>query len=138
MTGVMQSEDLAQIGAAPDEDDMPDLRAWLARDVDRLVELADRYASDDPSDDNRRAVADAAHDLKGLALTYGFPVLSRVCRTLETLCRRETGTRVLPSLIQLHALACLACVKEGYTGETAQPILSAVLVGLENARLALD
>ncbi len=119
----------------------PDLSAWLAEDLNRLVTLSD-LPHDAPT---LAALARAAHDVRGLARTYGFPVLARLCATVEALARNAASeimsrpARPLRNeLIRLHALACLACVREGYTGERAKPLLSALLVGLENARIAVD
>lgn len=126
---------------APDPEpgcELPDLNAWLGRDLDRLVMLCERLPPVFDSMQLRSEAARAAHDIKGLATTYGFPVLAALCHKLEALCRREPWAPVRRPLIQLHAYACLACVREGYTGKSAKPILSAVLVGLETARATLD
>lgn len=118
--------------------ELPDLRAWLGRDLDRLVALCERLPPVTDASLLRAEAARAAHDIKGLATTYGFPVLARLCQKLEALCRREPWSHTRLPLIKLHAYACLACVREGYTGQQGKPILSAVLVGLETARATLD
>ena len=117
--------------------DEPDLIDWLRTDIRYLVALA-TASSDASAPTIQRDLATVAHDIKGLAATYGFPVLSRVCRTLEELATEASRHPHRLELIRLHALACQALVNEGYTGLTGNPMLSAVLVGLGNARIALE
>lgn len=114
------------------------LKSWLRNDLDQLVSLVENLNGASDRSSVRAEIATAAHNLKGLSTTYGFPILARLCRRLQSLAEAPDSGAHNDALIELHALACLACVRDGATGERDEPLLSALLVGLENALLAYD
>jgi len=122
----------------PADEPLPELENWLKDDLKRLVASVEALpeTGDDPA--ARRRIADVAHDLKGLAATYGYPVFARLCARMQEMAEVPLSRPNQRELIELHALSCLACLRGGHTGERGEPILSAVLVGLENAMLAYD
>ena len=122
----------------PTPDAPPSLQEWLRDDLDRLIRLVEGLGRTDDDEGLKQGIATAAHDLKGLSTTYGFPVLARLCRQLQRLVLEPDPRGNQNELIELYALACLACVHDGATGERGEPLLSALLVGLENALLAYD
>lgn len=121
-----------------DPEPLPDLESWLQDDLRRLVASVEALPECGDDANARKRIADAAHDLKGLAATYGYPVFARLCARMQSLAGVPLTRPNQRDLIELHALSCLACLRGGHTGARGEPILSAVLVGLENALLAYD
>jgi chemotaxis protein histidine kinase CheA len=78
---------------------------WLAVDVARLAEVREGYAKA-PNDTTRGELFRAAHDLKGQADTFGFPMIGRVASSLTRLID-VVGTKsdVPLGLIDAHVAA---------------------------------
>jgi chemotaxis protein histidine kinase CheA len=76
---------------------------WLAVDVARLAETRDAYANVQ-SEAVRDALFRAAHDLKGQADTFGFPMIGRVASSLTKLIDAK-GAAVQLGLIDAHVAA---------------------------------
>ncbi|HXR96055.1 MAG TPA: Hpt domain-containing protein [Rhizomicrobium sp.] len=57
---------------------------WASDDVRRLAEARERFAKQ-PDKDSRAALLRAAHDMKGQAATFDFPLIARVAGSLAYL-----------------------------------------------------
>lgn len=57
---------------------------WMAQDVARLIEARKRHAAT-PEAGARAALMRVAHDIKGQAATYDFPLIARVAASLARL-----------------------------------------------------
>ena len=57
---------------------------WASDDVRRLAEARERYAKQ-PDQESRAALLRAAHDMKGQAATFDFPLIARVAGSLAYL-----------------------------------------------------
>ena len=57
---------------------------WALEDVRRLIEARERYAKS-PDAASRAALLRAAHDMKGQAATFDFPLVARVAGSLANL-----------------------------------------------------
>ena len=57
---------------------------WIAEDVKVLIAARARYAKT-PDDASRGALMRAAHDIKGQAATFNFPLIARVAGSLSRL-----------------------------------------------------
>jgi hypothetical protein len=75
---------------------------WIGEELARLVEA---WASYEANADERAKfeLHRRAHDLKGLAPTYGYPLVGRICSTLCKLTGDEYGdVRAPASLLKAH------------------------------------
>jgi chemotaxis protein histidine kinase CheA len=82
---------------------------WINADVDKLVECRDRFAQAKDAD-SQGDLYRAGHDLKGQALTFGFPVAARVAASL---CKLLDGEIRAPlALIDAHVDAIRVIVKQ--------------------------
>jgi HPt (histidine-containing phosphotransfer) domain-containing protein len=54
---------------------------WIADDVRALTDARARYAQT-PDGDARNALVRAAHDIKGQAATFNYPLIARVAASL--------------------------------------------------------
>ncbi|MEI9992113.1 MAG: Hpt domain-containing protein [Rhizomicrobium sp.] len=78
---------------------------WLSSDVVKLGESRDRYASA-PGAAARAGLFRAAHDLKGQAETFEFPMIARVAGSLTRLIDSTKPATDLPlGLIDAHVAA---------------------------------
>lgn len=55
---------------------------WLKHDLERLSAARNAFLADRKSLDRVRDLHRAAHDLKGLGVTYGYPIVSAIADTL--------------------------------------------------------
>lgn len=78
---------------------------WLAEDVRVLLAARARYAAT-PDAEARAALLRAAHDIKGQAATFHYPLIARVAGSLSKLIGEVPETASLPlSLIDAHVNA---------------------------------
>jgi HPt (histidine-containing phosphotransfer) domain-containing protein len=85
---------------------------WVIHDVSRLVEAGQAYVKQS----NGETLADlyrAAHDLKGQAATFDFPLISRVASSLCMLTDDTSYGLPLPlNLIEAHIVAIKVIVRD--------------------------
>ena len=78
---------------------------WAADDVKKLMAAREKYASA-PTAAHRQALMRAAHDLKGQAATFDFPLIARVAGSLAKLLQELPRDRdVPPGLVDGHVSA---------------------------------
>jgi HPt (histidine-containing phosphotransfer) domain-containing protein len=78
---------------------------WIADDVKTLIAARARYAAA-PGADARDALLRAAHDIKGQAPTYNYPLIARVAASLSRMIGELPPTTALPlSLVDAHVTA---------------------------------
>jgi chemotaxis protein histidine kinase CheA len=86
---------------------------WLAEDVRVLVAARARYG-EQPDAAARAALLRAAHDIKGQAATFHYPLIARVAGSLSRLIGDLPENSALPlSLIDAHVNAILVIHKQG-------------------------
>lgn len=109
------------------------MEQWLDADLERLHiarQLAERTHWAHPS---LEAIAGAAHDLKGIAATYGYPLAGQIaaslCRLIETSDGKAQAQRD-PKLACAHLDALRAVVRDGVRTD-AHPVGRALLGALE-------
>jgi chemotaxis protein histidine kinase CheA len=86
---------------------------WIADDVSKLMEARANYAAT-PDQKNRDALLRAAHDIKGQAATFNYPLISRVAGSLSKLIGELPVEIPIPlSLIDAHVNAILVIHKQG-------------------------
>jgi chemotaxis protein histidine kinase CheA len=78
---------------------------WVGADVERLGECRDRLASD-PSKDSREELFRLAHDLKGQATTFEYPMIARMASSLTRLIDGTKESQQVPlGLVDAHIAA---------------------------------
>jgi chemotaxis protein histidine kinase CheA len=103
-------------------------------DVQNLSAARDRYAAD-PGPESRAAMARAAHDLKGTAATYDFPLIARAATSLCKLMNEAPQSQALPAkLVDAHVFAIQVMHRKGLTG--AEDKLALTLIGELDAQVS--
>ena len=78
---------------------------WIAQDVLRLTAARARYAAT-PDAEARANLLRGAHDIKGQAPTYNYPLIARVAASLSRMIGELPPTFALPlNLIDAHVTA---------------------------------
>jgi chemotaxis protein histidine kinase CheA len=87
------------------DDIKSEFAAWAAADVEKLVAARARYAKT-PDAQSRAALLRAAHDMKGHAATFNYPLIARVSGSLSQLVGELPADRALPlGLVDAHVNA---------------------------------
>ena len=78
---------------------------WIAQDVKKLTAARTRYAAT-PDAEARANLLRGAHDIKGQAPTYNYPLIARVAASLSRMIGELPPTFALPlNLIDAHVTA---------------------------------
>jgi HPt (histidine-containing phosphotransfer) domain-containing protein len=103
---------------------------WLAQDVKALADARARYAAT-PSTETRAALLRAAHDIKGQATTFNFPLVARVAASLSRLLGELPAGRELPQgLADAHVQAVQVIHRENIQ-DTANPMAQMLCAELD-------
>jgi hypothetical protein len=105
---------------------------WLRADIENIQAL--RLAADAGgwAAAEQEHLRTAAHDLKGLGSTYGFPIVTEIAASLCRLIETEAGralTRKTPALACAHVDALRAVVRAQVSSD-AHPVGRALLAEL--------
>jgi chemotaxis protein histidine kinase CheA len=104
--------------------------AWMFSECERLDEARRNIKSSGLGKDSLNALFNAAHDIKGEALTFGFPL---VAPAAESLCRMIEHTpepsRIPLELIDQHVDAIRAIIRE-YARPDVEQIAAALVAKL--------
>ena len=104
--------------------------AWMQADLDRLKTAWVAAQSDTAGLADYKMLETCAHNIRGVATSYGYPAISRLCGSLCTLvAKSEPGENV--ALINLHVEACTAAFNSIGRGDAAQSVADAVCDALE-------
>jgi HPt (histidine-containing phosphotransfer) domain-containing protein len=110
---------------------------WIQEELARLVEAWAAYEKLGPSEANKAELHRRAHDLKGLAPTYGYPLVGRVCNSLCKLTSDEAiGINPPLPLLKAHVDAVRAIVG-GKIMNADHPVGVALAAELEGRMLEL-
>lgn len=115
-----------------------DFGDWIDIDVRRLEECRDRFASQ-PDQVNRDALFRMAHDLKGEAATFEYPMISRMAASLARLLESSKPSETVAlGLIDAHVAAVRIVFRDKI--RTASDRMSVVVADELEARVceALD
>jgi len=105
--GAFSGLDMAAIkrAEAAMEDIKSEFSAWAAADVEKLMAARARYAKT-PDSASRAALLRAAHDMKGQAATFNYPMIARVSGSLSKLIGELAAESELPlALVDAHVSA---------------------------------
>lgn len=87
------------------EDIKGEFAAWAASDVEKLVAARARFAKT-PDAASRAALLRAAHDMKGQAATFNYPLIARVSGSLSKLIGELPEDKDVPlGLVDAHVNA---------------------------------
>ena len=103
---------------------------WMTADLDKLVAAWRDAQMPDATPDSYRAVFMASHNIHGVAGSYGYPAISRLCGSLCTLLN-DTHPGENSALINLHIEACRAAFVGVGSGDSAASVADAVCDALE-------
>ena len=86
---------------------------WMTTECQRLIMAHAAIAKDGFNDASRQELFRAAHDIKGDAATFGFPMAAAAAESLCRLLEHAPDLRMVPlDLIALHITAVQAIVRE--------------------------
>jgi chemotaxis protein histidine kinase CheA len=92
--------------------------AWAASDVEKLMAARARYAKN-PDAPSRSALLRAAHDMKGQAATFNYPMIARVSGSLSKLIGELAADKALPlGLVDAHVNAIHVIYRDKVMDET--------------------
>ena len=79
---------------------------WAADDVNRLVAAREAFAASPDATTRAASALRAAHDMKGQAATFDFPLIARVAGSLSKLIQELSETTEVPlGLVDAHVSA---------------------------------
>jgi chemotaxis protein histidine kinase CheA len=105
---------------------------WIVDDVRKLTEARDTFAAT-PNDETQEELFRVVHDMKGQALTFGYPLAARVAASLCRLLEGGSPKAVLP-LIAAHVEAIRVIVRDNVKENAPQ--VAAMLAAELEARVA--
>lgn len=112
---------------------------WMEADVEKLHAARLTAEAENWSEDGLHALFITAHDVKGMAATYGFPLATQLaaslCRLIETPAGKAAA-RQLPALVLAHVDAIRATLRDRITS-SAHPVGRALVQTLEQQVNAL-
>tara|TARA_R110000787_G_scaffold47716_12_gene115618 strand:+ start:1029 stop:1589 length:561 start_codon:yes stop_codon:yes gene_type:complete len=123
-------EDLADKAEAAVDSLSEQFDAWMSADLDKLIAAWAAANSPDATPEEYRAVFMAAHNIRGVAGSYGYPAISRLCGSLSTLLS-DTHPGENSALINLHVEACRAAFVGVGKGDSSELVADAVCDALE-------
>jgi HPt (histidine-containing phosphotransfer) domain-containing protein len=123
-------EDLADKAEAAVDSLSDQFDAWMSGDLDKLIAAWGAANRPDATPEEYRAVFMAAHNIRGVAGSYGYPAISRLCGSLSTLLS-DTHPGQNAALINLHVEACRAAFVGIGTGDSSDSVADAVCDALE-------
>jgi chemotaxis protein histidine kinase CheA len=77
---------------------------WLAEDVGKLGTCSARFAAE-PNAETMGDLFRAAHDLKGQADTFEFPIIARIAQSLTRLIDGQAPDAIPRALVEAHVSA---------------------------------
>lgn len=108
-----------------------DMADWLKTDVERLLAARNAFLDNSRSSECIETLHRAAHDLKGLGQTYGFPVVSQIADTLCKAILHATESGTIPEdIVNAHVDALRAVVNLNLREADSGPV-TALLRGLD-------
>ncbi|MBV9418509.1 MAG: Hpt domain-containing protein [Alphaproteobacteria bacterium] len=103
---------------------------WLAADVEKLSNCRDAYAAV-ANADTRDNLFRAAHDLKGQAETFGYPLIARMAASLAKLIDETNKSNSIPVvLVDAHVTAIRVAFRDKVKS-TSDKVASVLATELE-------
>lgn len=111
----------------------PSFEQWLDADVEKLQTARVEAKHEDWSDASLETLMRAAHDLKGMGGSYGYPLVTRIAASLCRLIETDEGkkaARALWCLIDAHVDG-IRVVARSRIATDATPLARELVVSLE-------
>jgi chemotaxis protein histidine kinase CheA len=127
--GSFSGLDLAAIkrAEAAMEEIKGEFSAWAAADVEKLMAARARFAKT-PDAPSRAALLRAAHDMKGQAATFNYPLIARVSGSLSKLIGELAADKDLPlGLVDAHVSAIHVIYRDKVMDESNKVALALTL-----------
>lgn len=127
--GVFAGLDMAAIRRAEVamEEIKSEFSAWAAADVEKLMAARARFAKT-PDGPSRAALLRAAHDMKGQAATFNYPLIARVSGSLSKLIGELPAGKDLPlGLVDAHVSAIHVIYRDKVMDESNKVALALTL-----------
>ncbi|MGD0865633.1 MAG: Hpt domain-containing protein [Rhizomicrobium sp.] len=105
---------------------------WINDDLRRLIDARDAFFAE-PGEETQEILFRMGHDLKGQALTFGYPLAARVAASLCRLLDGRNATAELP-LVDAHVEAIRVIVRDNVKHNAPQ--VAALLATELEARVA--
>ena len=110
---------------------------WIKEELERLLEAWAEYEKLGSTPQTKSELHRRAHDLKGLAPTYGYPLVGRICNSLCKLTSDEAiGVNPPIAILKAHVDAVRAIVG-GKIMDANHPVGLALTTELEGRMLEL-
>ncbi len=105
--------------------------AWLQEEIDKLDRAYEAVKATGLDEENVQKLYLCSHDLKGLAATYEYPVITRIAGTLCKLIDKEGKSEKAPLvLVEAHVQAIKACVRDNMRDES-NPVVKVLVAELD-------
>ncbi|RAN34916.1 hypothetical protein HY11_02665 [Hyphomonas pacifica] len=127
---VHDPEEMGALAEAAVDDLSGQFEAWMQMDLNRLKDAWAAAQESDATPEDYRNLYTCAHNIRGVAGSYGYPAISRLCGSLCTLLS-DTAPGENSALINLHVEACRAAHTSIGRGESSQSVADAVCDALE-------
>jgi HPt (histidine-containing phosphotransfer) domain-containing protein len=124
--GGFSGPDLAAIkrAEAAMEEIKGEFASWAASDVEKLMAAREQFAKT-KSPTSRSGLLRAAHDMKGQAATFNFPLVARVAGSLSKLIGELPAEKDLPlGLVDAHVNAVHVIYRDKVTDESNKVALT--------------
>jgi HPt (histidine-containing phosphotransfer) domain-containing protein len=110
---------------------------WIGEELNKLLAAWTEFEAAPNSPKTKDELHRCAHDLKGLASTYGYPLVGRMCATLCKLTGDEHGDIIAPvPLVKAHVDGVKAAIHGKIMGAN-HPVGLALCAELEEQTRAL-
>lgn len=123
-------DEMAKRAEAAFDDLSEQFQNWMVGDLDRLYQAWAATSTPKAIAEDYRKLFTAAHDIRGVAISYGFPAISRLCGSLCTLLS-VTKPGENGALINLHVDACRAAYTTNHRSGKVDKMAYAVCDALE-------
>lgn len=136
---IFDAETLSRVDSALEEMS-GSFREWLDEEIDKLHAAQTAAFEAQWSFDSLNRLWGVAHDLKGVAGMYGYPLITQfaasLCRLLDT-DKGKAAAQASPNLIKAHCDAIRVAARDEIKTES-EPLGGQVLRMLEESVAALD
>ena len=93
-------------------------REWAQSDIEMLRDLLTKLNADSPDRadvyDKIRAIA---HDMRGQGSTFGYPLITRIARSISHTIKEGSGDEAIDALVQAHVDAMADIVDNSLDGD---------------------
>ena len=108
---------------------------WMSADLQQLYAAWENAKDSSAAPEQMRELFTAAHNIRGVASSYGYPAISRLCGSLSNLLTNGEGDRDF-ALINLHVEACKAAHRSPASSDVSDAVCDALEKRVEKRPVA--